>query len=111
MNDTSRTSIARQAITLRIKQMLADIAGLDPADIRSDLELAKAPLNYTSPAKLALAPRLNQAFEDCGLDVGPAQTASSEFVRDLRIIVERELRASGVEVIGSRLFGNLPNEN
>ena len=36
--------------------------------------------------------------------------AACETVRDLRIVVESDLRNRGVEVTGIRIFGNLTNE-
>ena len=111
MEDTPRNRISRQAILIRIKVLLADIAGLTPRDIKADQELAKSPLNYAPPAKLGLARRLNEAFSDWALEVKPIHTAACVTVRDLRIAVESDLVARGVEVTGLGIFGNLSHEN
>ena len=110
MEEARQNAITRPAILIRIKRLLAEIAGLTPQDIRADQELAKNPLNYTPPAKLALARPLNEAFEDLELTLKPIHTAACETVRDLRSLVEADLRLKGVEVIGMKLFGNLNDE-
>jgi hypothetical protein len=109
MEEDVQKAITRAAILIRIKRLLADIAGLTPRDIKADQELAKNPLNYTPPAKLGLARPLNEAFGDLELTVKPIHTAACETVRDLRTLVEADLTLKGVEVIGMKIFGN-PDE-
>ena len=100
-------SISRQEIYTRLKHLLAELGGIDSKEVFADLALQKDPLNYTSAAKLALARRIVAAFPEWQLDIGAQETASCLVVRDLRVLIERKLRESGVEVAGSRTFGGL----
>ena len=100
-------NITRQEIYRRIKQLLAELGGIDSSEISADLPLHKDPLNYTSAAKLALAKRIVEAFPEWSLEVGSNETASCVVVRDLRILLEQKLRAAGVEIAGTRIFGGL----
>jgi hypothetical protein len=100
-------TIARTEILLRVKDLLADIGGLDPAEIKSDLDLGKDPLNYTGVAKQALAGKLLAVFSEYPINVSPMETSSCEVVRDLRELLERKLKEAGVAVAGGSIFGQL----
>ncbi len=74
----------------RVKDTLGRINGLEPREIYADMNLADAPLMYDERGLRALAPKLNRAFSDQGLNLTSNETSGFKTVRDAaRLVYEK----------------------
>ena len=71
----------------RVKDLLSDITNIPADEIFADMPLAEDPLGFTPQGLRALAPRLNAAFSDFGLDLQRSETGALTTVRGIARLV------------------------